>query len=173
MPLFLTLLTPAAGPAAKFFFAKHFFRLTHGQKVSIIAYHETKNRVLQARSGNARAGQPWPGDRRQPVCCQPGRSDALATDRPASRQDAHPLCACSAGAGGASMDPQLEAGQGTSSDARRGVAGGTAHRGWARGRHAAPAPDGSTIPTKLRALTVAASRMKARSLADDWPSHRR
>ena len=50
------------------------------------------------------------------------------------------------------MGPQLEAGQGTSPDARRGVARGTARRGWARGRHAAPAPDGSTFPTKLRAL---------------------
>ena len=50
------------------------------------------------------------------------------------------------------MDPQLEAGQGTASDARRGVARGTARRGWARGRRAAPAPDGSTFPTKLRAL---------------------
>ncbi len=50
------------------------------------------------------------------------------------------------------MDPKLEAGQGTSADARRCVAGGVARRGWARGRHAAPAPDGSSFPTKLRAL---------------------
>jgi len=50
------------------------------------------------------------------------------------------------------MDQQLEAGQGTTSDACRDVTGGTARRGWARGRHAAPAPDGCSFPAKLRAL---------------------
>ena len=50
------------------------------------------------------------------------------------------------------MGSPLEAGQGTSPDARRGVARGTARRGWARGRRAAPAPDGNTFPAKLRAL---------------------
>ena len=50
------------------------------------------------------------------------------------------------------MDPQLEASQGTTANTRRGVAGGTARRRWARGRHAAPEPDGSSFPTKLRAL---------------------
>jgi hypothetical protein len=50
------------------------------------------------------------------------------------------------------MDRQLEEGQGTTAKSRGSVPGRTARRGWARGRYAAPAPDGTTFPAKLIAL---------------------
>lgn len=50
------------------------------------------------------------------------------------------------------MDSQLEKGQGVAQGTLGGVEGGTARRGWARGRRAAPAPDGGDLPAKLKAL---------------------
>ena len=50
------------------------------------------------------------------------------------------------------MDSQLEKGQGVAQGTLGGVAGGAARQGWARGRRAAPAPDGSGLPARLTAL---------------------
>ena len=50
------------------------------------------------------------------------------------------------------MDSQLEKGEGAAQGTLGGVEGGTARRGWARGRRAASAPDGSGLPAKLTAL---------------------
>ena len=50
------------------------------------------------------------------------------------------------------MDCQLEEGQGVAARTRRDLAAGTAGRCWPRGRRAAPAPDGRTLPAKLTAL---------------------
>jgi len=50
------------------------------------------------------------------------------------------------------MDRELEKGQRPTTGTLRDLTGGTARRGWARGRHAAPAPEGTSFPAKLRAL---------------------
>ncbi len=50
------------------------------------------------------------------------------------------------------MDSPLEKGQGVAQGTLGGVAGGAARQGWARGRRAAPAPDGSGLPARLTAL---------------------
>ena len=50
------------------------------------------------------------------------------------------------------MDRKLEKGQRPATGTLRDLTGGTARRGWARGRHASPAPEGTCFPAKLRAL---------------------
>jgi len=50
------------------------------------------------------------------------------------------------------MDRELEKGQRPATGTLRDLTGGTERRGWARGRHAAPAPEGASFPAKLRAL---------------------
>ena len=50
------------------------------------------------------------------------------------------------------MDSRMEEGQAVAQEPLGGDARGTARRGWARGRRAAPAPDGADIPAKLTAL---------------------
>ena len=50
------------------------------------------------------------------------------------------------------MDRQLEEGQAVTQGAIGCVTGGITRKGWARGRHAAPAPDGRALPAKLTAL---------------------
>lgn len=90
--------------------------------------------------------------RRKLVFASAGWADALAIDRPALGHDAHAVCVCNAGTGGAPMDRQLEEGQGVTAGAVGALAGGTARRRWPRGRRAAPAPDAQSIQTHLTAL---------------------